>query len=133
MMEFTTIDTYGRKGAGSGFVTVNVGGLVLGGKLAAVTAETKWPGEPQPDAAAVVSRAFHARTAHDPDTGYDAPTELVFRWAGPVIGGAEGEAVAWDALEAEAEVAGGVPLAAGNRPLQPLHSEHAGRPHWPAM
>ena len=46
---------------------------------------------------------------------------------------AEGEAVAWDALEAEAEVAGGVPLAAGNRPLQPLHSEHAGRPHWPAM
>ena len=92
-MEFTTTDAYGKAGAGSGHVTVNVGSLVLANRLVAVTAETKWPGEPQPDAAAVVSRAFHARTAHDPDTGYDAPTELVFRWAGPVIGGAEGEAV----------------------------------------
>lgn len=85
-MEFTTTDAYGKKGAGSGFVTVNVGSLVLGGKLAAVTAETKYPGESQADDAEVVSRALHARTAKDPDTGYDAPTELIFKWAGPVIG-----------------------------------------------
>ena len=85
MMEFTTIDTYGRKGAGSGFVTVNVGGLVLGGKLAAVTAETKWPGEAQAADAPVVSRATHSKTEHDPDTGYNAPTELVFRWAAPSL------------------------------------------------
>src|SRR5258708_15679919 len=38
-MEFTTIDAYGRKGAGSGGVAVNVGSVVVGGKLACVTAE----------------------------------------------------------------------------------------------
>ncbi|KAH9063849.1 oxidative stress survival Svf1-like protein [Lactarius vividus] len=64
-MEFTTTNDYGRKGAGSGYVSVNVGGLVVGGKLAAVTAETK--------------------SAHDPDTGYPQPTELLFRWAAPSI------------------------------------------------
>ena len=84
-MEFTTIDAYGRKGAGSGFVTVNVGGLVLGGKLAAVTAETKWPDEDQAASAGVISRAAHTKTAHDPDTGYNAPTELTFRWAAPSV------------------------------------------------
>jgi hypothetical protein len=85
-MEFTTIDAYGKKGAGSGFVTVNVGSLVLGGKLAAVTAETRYPGEPQPEGAEVVSRAAHSRTATDPDTGYAAPTELTFNWTAPAIG-----------------------------------------------
>ena len=84
-MEFTTTDSHGRKGAGSGFVTVNVGGLVLGGKLATVTAETKWPDEEYAQGAAVVSRATHTKKAHDPDTGYDAPTELEFRWAAPSI------------------------------------------------
>ena len=90
-MEFTTTNDYGKKGAGSGFVTVNVGSVVLGGKLAAVTAETKWPGEEQADDAAVVSRATHTKTVHDPDTGYNAPTELAFRWAGPsVVADAQG-------------------------------------------
>lgn len=84
-MEFTTTDSYGRKGAGSGFVKVNVGSLVLGGKLAAVTAETTWPDEEPPVAAGVISRAVHSKKMHDPDTGYDAPTEFVFRWAGPSI------------------------------------------------
>ncbi|KAM5531001.1 hypothetical protein V8D89_015328 [Ganoderma adspersum] len=84
-MEFTTTNDYGKKGAGSGFVTVNIGSLVLGGKLATVTAETKWPGEEQAASAAVVSRATHTKTAHDPDTGYNAPTELSFRWAAPSI------------------------------------------------
>ncbi|KDQ59229.1 hypothetical protein JAAARDRAFT_57156 [Jaapia argillacea MUCL 33604] len=90
-MEFTTTDTYGRKGAGSGFVTVNVGSLVLGGKLVAVTAETKWPDETKEDAAAVISRAVHVHSVMDEDTGYSAPTELSFRWAGPsVLPGAPG-------------------------------------------
>ncbi|KAH9002981.1 oxidative stress survival Svf1-like protein [Lactarius hatsudake] len=84
-MEFTTINDYGRKGAGSGYVSVNVGGLVVGGKLAAVTAETKWPGEAQPEKAEIISRAQHLKSAHDPDTGYPQPTELLFRWAAPSI------------------------------------------------
>lgn len=84
-MDFTTIDAYGKKGAGSGFVTVNVGSLVLGNKLVAVTAEAKYPGEAQADDAEVVSRAEHSRTAKDADTGYDAPTELTYKWAGPVL------------------------------------------------
>lgn len=84
-MEFTTIDAYGRKGTGSGFVSVNVGSLVLAGKLVAVTAETKLPGETQPDQAEVISRGLHARTSKDPDTGYDAPTEFIFRWSAPSI------------------------------------------------
>lgn len=84
-MEFTTIDSYGKKGSGSGFASVNVGSLVLGGKLAAVTAETKWPGETQPEQAEVISRAVHLKSASDPDTGYPAPTELQFRWAAPSV------------------------------------------------
>jgi len=84
-MEFTTTNAYGRKGAGSGYVSVNVGGLVIGGKLATVTAETKWPDEDQPDKADLVSRAQHVKGVHDPDTGYPQPTELVFRWAAPSI------------------------------------------------
>ncbi|KZT00804.1 oxidative stress survival Svf1-like protein [Laetiporus sulphureus 93-53] len=84
-MEFTTTDSYGRHGSGSGFVAVNVGSLVLGGKLVAITAETKWPDEALPDSEGVISRAVHTKLAHDPDTSYDAPMELVFRWAGPSL------------------------------------------------
>ncbi len=84
-MEFTTTDAYGRKSAGAGFVSVNIGSLVLDGKLAAVTAETKWPDEDQSKSAAIISRAVHSKTKNDPDTGYNAPTELVFQWAGPSI------------------------------------------------
>ncbi|KAI0833335.1 oxidative stress survival Svf1-like protein [Trametes gibbosa] len=83
-MDFTTTEAYGRKGAGSGFATVSVGGLVLGGKLAAVTAETKWPDEEYAQSG-VISRAIHTKTAHDSETGYNAPTELAFRWAAPSI------------------------------------------------
>ncbi|KAF8273232.1 oxidative stress survival, Svf1-like protein [Lactarius quietus] len=75
-MEFTTTNDYGRKGAGSGYVGVN---------LAAVTAETKWPNESQPEKAEIISRAQHLKSVHDPDTGYSQPTELLFRWGGPSI------------------------------------------------
>ncbi|KAI0049806.1 oxidative stress survival Svf1-like protein [Auriscalpium vulgare] len=84
-MEFTTIDAYGGKGAGSGFVRVNVGSLVVGGKLVAVTAETKWPDEEQPETAEVVSRTAHLDPVHDPETGYAMPSELLFHWTGPSI------------------------------------------------
>ena len=84
-MEFTTTSAYGRKGAGSGYVGVSVGGLVIGGKLATVTAETKWPDEAQPETADVVSRAQHVDGAHDPETGYPQPSGLVFRWAAPSV------------------------------------------------
>lgn len=84
-MEFTTIDAYGPQGSGSGFVTVNVGSLVVGGKLAAVTAETKYPNKPLPESAEVMSRAIHEKPALDRDTGYDAPTGFTFRWAAPSV------------------------------------------------
>jgi hypothetical protein len=84
-MEFTTIDAYGRKGAGSGGVKVNVGSLVLGGKLVCVTAETKWPDEEQSDSAAAISRAFHLNPTLDAETGYNQPNELEFRWSGPSL------------------------------------------------
>jgi hypothetical protein len=65
--------------------------LVLGGKLAVVTAETRWPDEAQPEKAAVMSRAHHLNPVQDPDTGYMQPTALEFRWAGPhVLQGVEG-------------------------------------------
>lgn len=85
LMDFTTINDYGGKGAGSGFVNVSVGGLVIANKLVAVTAETKWPGEEQDVNAVVKSRATHLDAAHDPDTGYDEPSRLLFHWAGPSL------------------------------------------------
>ncbi|TCD69339.1 putative cell survival pathways protein [Steccherinum ochraceum] len=106
MMEFTTTDTYGKKGPGSGFVTVNVGSVVVGGKLAAVTGETKWPGEPYPESAAVVSRAIHSKTEKDAETSYDAPTEIAFKWAGPSI-----DPAAPGTVEANVEVDFGSPTA----------------------
>ena len=90
-MELTTIDAYGKKGAGSGKVVVNVGSLVIGGKLAAVTAETKWPGEPVADKPTVLSRATHHDKSLDDFTGYNVPSTITFHWAGPsVVPGAEG-------------------------------------------
>ncbi|OAX32024.1 oxidative stress survival, Svf1-like protein [Rhizopogon vinicolor AM-OR11-026] len=99
-MEFTTLDTHGRSGAGSGPVTVSVGSLVLGGKLAVVTAETRWSDEPQPEKAAVMSRTHHLNPVHDPDTGYMQPTALEFRWAGsPLLQGVEGSVDAFVHLD----------------------------------
>lgn len=82
-MEFTTTDTYGKKGSGSGGVVVNVGSLVIGDKLAAVTAETKWPGDVS--SASVISRTTQLKPEHDAETGYGKPTELLFEWKGPSI------------------------------------------------
>ncbi|KAG0694987.1 Svf1-like-domain-containing protein [Suillus ampliporus] len=82
-MEFITLDTHRHCGAGSGPATVNVGSLVLDGKLAVVTAETKWSDEAQPEKAVM---------SH---TGYMQPTAVEFRWAGsPLLQGVEGPVVA---------------------------------------
>jgi hypothetical protein len=89
-MEFTTIDQYGRKGPGSGGVTVNVGSVVVGGKLVLVTGETVWADEKdvkRASEAAIMSRATHLDLKHDLETGYDKPTVIRYNWAGPVIGG----------------------------------------------
>ena len=80
-MEYTTQEKYGKKGPGSGGVVVNIGSLVVGGKLVAITAETKWPGEESQGS--VISRATHVKSEHDPETGYAQPTEIVFEWKGP--------------------------------------------------
>ncbi|PFH52999.1 hypothetical protein AMATHDRAFT_73812 [Amanita thiersii Skay4041] len=84
-MEFKTLDTHGPKGAGSGGVVVNVGSLVVGGKLVCVTAESKSPEEEQQADAEVVSRASHLNPERDPDTDYDKPNELLFQWTGPSL------------------------------------------------
>lgn len=84
-MDFTTIDDYGRTGAGSGGVVTSVGSLVVAGKLVSVVAETKWPDEEQPEKAAVISRAKHIGAIMDVDTGYNAPSEIEYRWAGPSL------------------------------------------------
>jgi len=89
-MEFTTQEKHGKHGSGSGGVTVNIGSLVVAGKLVAVTAETKWPGEES--RGSVISRAAHTKRLPDPATGYSQPSEAVFEWTGPsVVSNAEGE------------------------------------------
>lgn len=80
-MEFKTCDSHGRKGTGSGGVWVNVGSLVVGGKLVAVTAETKWPDE-EPVDGEVFSRTTHLNPVLDPATSYKQPTEILFQWQG---------------------------------------------------
>ncbi|KDR76252.1 hypothetical protein GALMADRAFT_247550 [Galerina marginata CBS 339.88] len=82
-MEFTTLNTYGKRGAGSGGVVVNVGSVVIGGKLAAVTTETKWPGEEH--TGSVVSRATHLKAEHDAETSYGKPSEIDFEWKAPSV------------------------------------------------
>jgi Svf1-like C-terminal lipocalin-like domain/Svf1-like N-terminal lipocalin domain len=84
-MEFTTTDAYGHKGSGSGGVRVNVGCIVIAGKLVAVTGETVWSDQPVSQDATVKSRTVHLQPEHDPDTGYNAPTNLHFEWAGPSV------------------------------------------------
>jgi len=84
-MEFQTCSTHGKSGSGSGGVRVNVGGLVVGGKLAAVTGETHWPGVAPQQGLEVRARANHLDTQVDKDTGYNVPGRLSFDWAGPSI------------------------------------------------
>ncbi|KAF8149909.1 survival factor 1 [Crassisporium funariophilum] len=82
-MEFTTLDSHGKHGAGSGGVVVNVGSLVIGDKLAAITSETRWPGEET--TGSMISRTTHLNSEHDPDTGYGKPSQILFEWKGPSI------------------------------------------------
>jgi len=85
MMELTTTPDFGKRGNGSGGVKINVGSLVVGGKLLAVTAETIWPGETVDETAEIQSRAVHVDTKKDKDTGYNAPTRLAYHWSGPSL------------------------------------------------
>lgn len=84
-MEFTTLDTYGRRQTNPGGVVVNIGSVIVGGKLATVTAETIWPDEPLPQEGSVVSRTSHLNPVEDPDTGYLKPVDILFRWVAPSI------------------------------------------------
>ncbi|THV03248.1 oxidative stress survival, Svf1-like protein [Dendrothele bispora CBS 962.96] len=84
-MEFITTEAYGKKGTGSGGVAVNIGSLVVGGKLVCITAETKWPGEALPADAPIKSRVSHLKPLLDAETGYQKPSEFLFEWAGPSI------------------------------------------------
>jgi len=100
-MDFSTIGAYGRYGAGSGGVTVSVGGVVIGGKLVCVTGETIWPDESPAVDAPVQSRAVHLEPVLDSETGYRQPSRIRFTWKGPVLGGELGD------VKAEIEVAVG--------------------------
>jgi hypothetical protein len=84
-MELTTTSDYGRAGHGSGGVKVNVGSIVVGGKLIAVTGETTFEKETPPEDAAVISRAVHLDKELDPDTSYEAPSRIKYTWKGPVL------------------------------------------------
>jgi len=85
MMELTTTPDFGKHGNGSGGVKINVGSVVIGGKLLAVTGETIWPGETPDPNADVQSRAVHLDSKKDKDTGYEAPTRLTYHWSGPSV------------------------------------------------
>ena len=82
-MEFTTQPANGKHGAGSGGAAVNIGSLVIGGRLASVTAETKWPGEAPKDT--VISRTTHLDPERDPETSYGKPTGILYEWKAPSI------------------------------------------------
>ena len=82
-MEFTTLNTHGKKGAGSGPVKVNIGSLVVGNKLVAISAETTWPNEAP--SSGVISRTTHLNSVHDADTSYPKPSQLVLEWKAPSI------------------------------------------------
>ncbi|EIW83761.1 survival factor 1 [Coniophora puteana RWD-64-598 SS2] len=102
-MEFTTCSTHGFKGANSGAVKVNIGSIVLGDKLALVTAETQVEGQ-EPAKGNVISRVHHLSPAHDVDTGYGMPSALKYEWAGSsILADASGQ------VEATLEVQTGAP------------------------
>ncbi|EKM78881.1 hypothetical protein AGABI1DRAFT_114442 [Agaricus bisporus var. burnettii JB137-S8] len=93
-MEFKTTSQYGKRGAGSGGVSVNVGSIVVDNKLVAVTAQTVWPDEDS-DESVVKSKATHLRPEVDPDTGYKKPEEISYEWKGPsLVPGAPGDITA---------------------------------------
>jgi hypothetical protein len=87
-MEYTTIDSYGRKGPGSGGVVVNLGSLVVGGKLISVSGETRWP-DAREAAPEYISRAEHMDATLDPETGYKQPQQIKFSWTAPLIEGGD--------------------------------------------
>ncbi|KAH6909081.1 survival factor 1 [Coprinopsis sp. MPI-PUGE-AT-0042] len=80
-MEFTTCDTHGKKGNGSGHVVVNLGSLVIDNKLATVVGETTYPGEAKAEGN-VVSRTTHLNSAFDAETSYKAPQGHLVEWKG---------------------------------------------------
>ncbi|KAJ2926920.1 hypothetical protein H1R20_g10191, partial [Candolleomyces eurysporus] len=89
-MEFTTCDTHGKAGAGSGPVKVNVGSLVINNKLATVTGATTWPGDKE-GSGTVVSKTVHLNPVFDSETGYKKPNQVAVEWKGPsVVSGAPG-------------------------------------------
>jgi hypothetical protein len=90
-MEFKTIDSYGLKGAGSGGVSVSVGCLVVDGKLATVVGETKVPGEEQAEDSLVQCRVKHVEPHPDSETGYNIPSQVLYKWSGPPIPGSGGK------------------------------------------
>lgn len=101
MMEFTTTPDYGNKTAsapqvqsssGSAAVadreslTVNLGSILVDGKLVAVTGATRGSkasdSEPSQHSASCVK---HLNKALDQDTGYQTPQQIEYIWAGPAL------------------------------------------------
>lgn len=71
MMEFTTTPAYGSQ-------TINVGSVVVGDKLVAVTAGSALAG--------VGSHAKHLASVLDAETEYEAPGQIAFAWEGQTLG-----------------------------------------------
>ncbi|KAI5478935.1 survival factor 1 [Pseudohyphozyma bogoriensis] len=70
MMEFTTIPSYGSK-------KVNIGSVVIGDKLVAVTAGG--------DGVVGGSSAEHLEPTKDVETAYDAPSSISYLWQGATL------------------------------------------------
>ncbi|KAN0063903.1 putative cell survival pathways protein [Thecaphora frezii] len=124
MMEFTTTSDYGTaKGSGSQLqgaqpsqaasresLTVNIGSVVVDGKLVTVTGATRGStaGDDEPSQRSR-SRAHHLDKTLDQDTGYQAPQSIRYTWQGPLLDAASGKGSASDAVEAELTVELGKP------------------------
>lgn len=98
MMEFTTTSDYGgplgskkdKDEQGNQVnkretMTVNIGSVIVGDKLVAVTGSTR-KGNDEGSSSSVK----HLNTTFDPDTGYQAPGGLEFAWSGPLLEGTGG-------------------------------------------
>lgn len=95
MMEFTTTSDYGlpppttEKKEAEGqpkrqVVTVNIGSISVGGKLAAVTGSTRTGNSQSLEGSNSTEK--HLDTVLDPETSYYAPQKLSWNWEGQAIG-----------------------------------------------
>lgn len=113
MMEFTTTPDYGSVEGAEGHrqsLTVNIGSIVVEGKLVAVTAATRTANAGEGEA----SRKSNSYVKHldqtlDQDTGYQAPQAIEYHWQGPLLDASTGKGDVEEKVEASIKVDLGKP------------------------